>query len=489
MEQKKFRAEYEKPTPTLEQLEAELEAMGGFDEEPGSIVWLSVNELYPHPNNPRKELGDLTELAASISKNGVTQNLTVVKREGFGYTVIIGHRRCAAAKLAGLTALPCVIADLSEREQMGIMLAENMQRVDLTVVEQAQSMQMMLDLGETVETVSDKTGLSQKTVKDRLKLNKLDQTALKKAVAKQVSLMDLLKLDKIEDENERNKVLQKAGTNNFNEAYQKALNEQGNQEKLGYIIRLLSSFAKERTERVQSDGEIYRTFVSVSSAKEKIQAEIEECRKHYQNLDARYYADSRGATIYSKRSEEELHKIGRDEEVRAKYREQERVWEEIKEIYAIHYAMRIEFVKNIRLTIQQRTTGLLDDLLVEYIMKSGRTVYSNARETLRDVVGGENFEKDLKKHRGKVEELLIKMLYAEQNDSDHKRHHERQWDMGAQWVVKYVPSDSLKDTYRFLKRFGYEMSDEEIALRDNRHPLLAEAYAINEEIRQIKEGK
>lgn len=72
------------------------------------------------------------------------------------YVVLIGHRRMAAAKLAGLTELPCVIVDMTEREQVQTMLVENMQRSDLTVYEEAKGFQMMLDLGDTVETVAEK---------------------------------------------------------------------------------------------------------------------------------------------------------------------------------------------------------------------------------------------------------------------------------------------------------------------------------------------
>lgn len=67
----------------------------------GQMVYLPVSKLFPHPDNPRKDNGDLTELAESIKANGVLQNLTVVPKEDGSYTVIIGHRRLAAAKLAG----------------------------------------------------------------------------------------------------------------------------------------------------------------------------------------------------------------------------------------------------------------------------------------------------------------------------------------------------------------------------------------------------
>lgn len=147
------------------------------------ITNIACRRLHPHPDNPRKELGDLTELAASIKENGIFQNLTVIpghylnSREYIAkcvdeggdaaaaaaawtpkavwssddYTIIIGHRRAAAAQQAGLFEVPCVVVEMDEREQLQTMMIENMQRSDLTTYEQAQGFQLMLDLGDTVE--------------------------------------------------------------------------------------------------------------------------------------------------------------------------------------------------------------------------------------------------------------------------------------------------------------------------------------------------
>lgn len=124
------------------------------------ITYIPIRQLYPHPDNPRKELGDLSELAASIKENGVYQNLTVIpghylnSREYIAkcvdeggdaaaaaaawtpkavwssedYTIIIGHRRAAAAQQAGLYELPCAIVEMDEREQMQTMCPANVAR-------------------------------------------------------------------------------------------------------------------------------------------------------------------------------------------------------------------------------------------------------------------------------------------------------------------------------------------------------------------------
>ena len=157
------------------------------------LVNISTNKLIPHPNNPRKELGDLTELADSIKAQGVLQNLTVVKNEDDNYTVIIGHRRLEAAKQAGLSDVPCSIAVMDMKTQLSTMLLENMQRTDLTPYEQAKGFQTCLDFGVTIDELSAKTGLSKTTVRHRLKILELDLLEVEKVNT--TSIFDFIKLE------------------------------------------------------------------------------------------------------------------------------------------------------------------------------------------------------------------------------------------------------------------------------------------------------
>ena len=186
------------------------------------IVKIAVENIYQHPDNPRKDLGDLSELSESIKKKGVMQNLTVIpghwdeKMEWHeeGYTLIIGHRRCAAAKLAGVKELPCrIVEDMSKKDQVSTMLEENMQRNDLTIWEQANGFQLMLDLGDTEAQIAEKTGFSKTTIRHRLNIAKLNQKELQKKEKDenfQLSLKDLYELEKIEDVKTRDKVLKAA---------------------------------------------------------------------------------------------------------------------------------------------------------------------------------------------------------------------------------------------------------------------------------------
>ena len=208
------------------------------------IVNIPINQLHPHPKNPRKNLGDLTELAASIRAKGIMQNLTVVPGHYLSdaemkqlnaqyaadpdeelrvlinkrwapseYTVVIGHRRRAAAEIAEKSELPCAISDMDEHEQVATMLMENLQRADLTVYEQAQGFQMMMDFGETPDSIAAKTGFSESTVRHRLNIAKLDAATLKKIEGEggfQLSLGDLYALEKVSSVEKRNEILRKA---------------------------------------------------------------------------------------------------------------------------------------------------------------------------------------------------------------------------------------------------------------------------------------
>lgn len=181
-------------------------------------IMIPVDELQPHPDNPRKDVGDVTELAESIKANGIFQNLTVLRNcdpETGKSTVIIGHRRLAAAKLAGLKEVPCMVVEMDEKEQIATMLLENMQRNDLTIYEQAQGFQMMLDMGETQDSISEKTGFSKTTVRHRLKLLELDPEEFRKAEERQPKLTDYIELEKITDPELKSKALKTIGTSNF----------------------------------------------------------------------------------------------------------------------------------------------------------------------------------------------------------------------------------------------------------------------------------
>ena len=225
------------------------------------IVNIGTEHIHPHPDNPRKDLGDLTELVESIKKNGVMQNLTVIPQEGNPgeYTAIIGHRRHAAAKLAGISELPCIIKDsMSKKEQVSIMLEENIQRNDLTIYEQAQGFQMMLDLGETEDSIAEKTGFSKTTIKHRLNIAKLDQEELLKKECDdsfQLTLRDLYELEKVKDIKSRNKILKESSNSRdlVNRAHDAVAKAKRTENAKSIISMLKKAGVKKATKEIEDE--------------------------------------------------------------------------------------------------------------------------------------------------------------------------------------------------------------------------------------------
>ena len=177
------------------------------------IELLQVKQLIHHPDNPRKDLGDLEELTGSIKANGILQNLTVVRPDGWKgedgdiYWVLIGNRRLEAAKAAGLKELPCQIVRMGHTEQIATMLQENMQRSDLTVYEQAKGIQMMMDLGFDKDQIIERTGFSRSTIERRLAVASLPEEETKQAVDLGYDLLDLVEISKIGSRKQQEELL------------------------------------------------------------------------------------------------------------------------------------------------------------------------------------------------------------------------------------------------------------------------------------------
>lgn len=142
-----------------------------------NIIDINVKSLIPNPNNPRKDVGDVTELADSIKEQGLQQALVVTPdHEEHGermFRVVIGHRRLAACKLAGIERVPCVVRELDMKTERELMLVENCQRSDLTPLEEADGYQGLLDLGAGVGELAAKTGRSESFVRGRLRIARI----------------------------------------------------------------------------------------------------------------------------------------------------------------------------------------------------------------------------------------------------------------------------------------------------------------------------
>lgn len=180
------------------------------------IKLINPSLIDPHPDNPRKNIGDVTDLAASIKANGLLSPLSVVPN-GERYRVIAGHRRLAACKQAGTGAVPCFVLDLDPLQQLEAMVTENCQREQLTVLEEADAIQGMLDLGATTASVAHRLGRSSDYVRDRAKAASIKtEVRASRDDFGQLTIGQLVAIARYDGQPDRQKELaQAAGTSNF----------------------------------------------------------------------------------------------------------------------------------------------------------------------------------------------------------------------------------------------------------------------------------
>jgi ParB family chromosome partitioning protein len=143
---------------------------------------LKVSELIANPANIRANVGDVTELARAIQQQGVLSPLLVTEDPKFrGWLLLAGHRRLAAAREAGLLAVPCFVhhdVGGDHTEQVVLMLMENVQRKNLTPVEKAKAYGTLRDQGLTPSQIARRTGIHVSSVHTHLALLDLDADSL-----------------------------------------------------------------------------------------------------------------------------------------------------------------------------------------------------------------------------------------------------------------------------------------------------------------------
>lgn len=148
--------------------------------ETGRVIYLHPDVLHPNPNQPRKRFSPdgLEELAASIREYGVLQPLTVRKVDG-SFELVSGERRLRAARMAGLSEVPCIVIDVDGVCSSLLALVENLQRRDLDFLEEAMALDRLIhtyDLSQ--EEAARRIGKSQSAVANKLRLLKLSPRLL-----------------------------------------------------------------------------------------------------------------------------------------------------------------------------------------------------------------------------------------------------------------------------------------------------------------------
>jgi ParB family chromosome partitioning protein len=145
---------------------------------PGAATEVAIDRIDPNPYQPRTQFREeaLGELAQSIRASGIIQPL-VLRRHGERFQLIAGERRWRAAQLAGLKQVPAVVRDVPETQALELTLVENLQREDLSPIEQAKAFdRLTLEFGMTQEEVARRTGKDRATVANTLRLLKLEKS-------------------------------------------------------------------------------------------------------------------------------------------------------------------------------------------------------------------------------------------------------------------------------------------------------------------------
>ncbi len=144
------------------------------------VAELQISDIEPNPFQPRKtfEESSLNELAQSIKTQGVFQPI-LVRKAIIGYEIISGERRYRASIIAGLDTIPAIVYDYDDKQMMEVGIIENIQREDLSVIEEAKSYQMLINnLNLTQKDVSERVGKSRSHIANMLRLLKLDESIL-----------------------------------------------------------------------------------------------------------------------------------------------------------------------------------------------------------------------------------------------------------------------------------------------------------------------
>ncbi len=171
-----------------------------------SVSELDINKLYPNPNQPRKYFDDdaLQELANSIKIHGVIQPIIVNKEEGDKYLIIAGERRWRASRIAGLSSVPVVIKNYTEKQVKEVSLIENLQREDLNPIEAARAIkQLMEEYNFTQEAVADRIGKSRPNITNTLRLLTLYPDVIKMVEDGRLSSGHARALVVVEDTNQQ----------------------------------------------------------------------------------------------------------------------------------------------------------------------------------------------------------------------------------------------------------------------------------------------
>lgn len=441
------------------------------------IVMLPIEQLEHHPENPRKNIGDITELTESIKVDGILQNLTVVPKpdEADRYLIVIGNRRFEASKGAGLQFLPCVISDMDHTKQLETMLIENINRSDLTPIEQAKGFEQLTLAGFTPEDIASKTGFSESTVRRRLKLTEYNEKKVIEAQERGATLDDFVKLEKIKSKSERNKLLSIVGTNNFNIEYNRTLEVEQVKELAKNIEKEVKKFAQPTPDNFRYwDGNWHCVYYNRSLK----DFNIKKCLKLCKNKTNLYYHLvindwNNCCEIYEKVEVKSNNAPAKQEKSEAE-KQYGRAKRFINKAAIDHYNLRLKFVKSLvnKSKIKDCEKICLDTLIndcEEYGYISGSYTDNKTYEKLGMYEGYFNKEKFISHKEQFPAGHMVAIVYAHLHDFNTLNCFESYY--GNSKSNFFCDNKHLEKIYDFLEALGYETSDEEKSILNGTHPI------------------
>ncbi len=176
-----------------------------------NIQEIPMEDIIPNRFQPRLAFNEegINELAESIKQHGIIQPL-VVRRLGDKFEIIAGERRYKAATMAGLTKVPVIISDIDDNKSAEVALVENIQRRNLTAIEEAKSYKNLLDRGYlTQEQLANKMGVSQSSIANKLRLLNLDEEVQDALLNEKISERHARALLALENKDDQKKWLQR----------------------------------------------------------------------------------------------------------------------------------------------------------------------------------------------------------------------------------------------------------------------------------------
>jgi len=183
------------------------------------ILHVSVNDIVPNPHQPRREFHaeELEELVSSIKEFGILQPLTVTEKANGMFELIAGERRLRSAKEAGLKKVPVIVRSATEQEKLELALIENIQRADLSPIEEANSYAKLIEeFGLTQEKVAERVGKSRSVVANTLRLLNLPAEMQMALADGRISMSGARVLCGMEDAKERKAMYERMLAGDFN---------------------------------------------------------------------------------------------------------------------------------------------------------------------------------------------------------------------------------------------------------------------------------